>query len=77
MDYRLPFDDDAGTVRPIVYVRPAALDDLPQELRGEAIGVAGLYSVHDEDGQRLALVRGRKLAFFLARQNDMAPVNVH
>jgi len=33
--------------------------------------------VHDSDGQRLALVKNRKLAFALARQNDLAPVNVH
>jgi hypothetical protein len=33
--------------------------------------------VHDSDGQQLALVADRKLAFRLARQNDYAPVAVH
>ncbi len=43
----------------------------------EAEGGEDLYSVHASDGKRLALVRGRRLAFALARQNDMDPVNVH
>jgi len=33
--------------------------------------------VHDAAGERLALVADRKLAFLLARQNDLAPVTVH
>jgi len=33
--------------------------------------------VHSEAGERLALVRDRKLAFILARQNDLTPVTVH
>jgi hypothetical protein len=36
-----------------------------------------LYAVHDADGQQLALVADRRLAFALARQHDMAPVAVH
>ncbi len=77
MDHELPLDDDAGKGGQIVYVRPATTGELPQELRQQIHGADGLYSVHDEEGQRLALVRGRDLAFFLARQNDMTPVNVH
>lgn len=36
-----------------------------------------VYAVHSEEGERLALVRDRKLAFILARQNDLTPVTVH
>jgi hypothetical protein len=36
-----------------------------------------IFAVHSADGERLALVRDRELAFVLARQNDLAPVNVH
>ncbi|MYA88929.1 MAG: DUF1150 family protein, partial [Boseongicola sp. SB0662_bin_57] len=36
-----------------------------------------VYAVHSSDGERLALVKDRSLAFILARQNDLAPVNVH
>jgi hypothetical protein len=63
--------------RPIVYVRPVAAEDLPDEIRSQLAPGAGLYAVHDADGQRLALVRDRGLAFVLARQNDLAPVSVH
>ena len=63
----------------IVYVRPVAIDDLPEDLRAEveAQGLTTLYAVHDAAGERLALVKDRWLAFMLARQNDMAPVSVH
>jgi hypothetical protein len=61
----------------IVYVRPVKTEDLPEDLREQAQGVELLYAVHDSSGERLALVRDRKLAFVLARQNDLAPVSVH
>ncbi len=61
----------------IVYVRPVAVTDLPQDVQDAAGGLETLFAVHDADGQRLALVKDRKLAFVLARQNDLAPVNVH
>jgi hypothetical protein len=41
------------------------------------MGMDEIYAVHDADGQRLALVKDRTLAFVLARQNDFAPVSVH
>jgi len=61
----------------IAYVRPVDIAELPTELQKQAAGVVELYAVHREDGERLALVDGRELAFLLARQNDLAPVNVH
>lgn len=68
-------ETDAG--QPIVYVRPVPVAELPAELRAQAGGLETLYAVHDADGERLALVADRRLAFALARQNDLAPVNVH
>lgn len=68
----LPGGDDR-----IVYIRPIAVADLPEELRAQAGGAATVYSVHRPDGQRLALVANRPLAFALSRQNDLVPVNVH
>lgn len=62
---------------PIVYVRPVAVADLPKELQEQIGGLTTVYSVNDADGQQLALVKDRNLAFMLARQHDMAPVNVH
>ena len=61
----------------IVYVRPVQVADLPAEVQEQAMGMDEIYAVHDADGQRLALVRDRALAFMLARQNDLAPVSVH
>jgi hypothetical protein len=60
-----------------VYVRPVDVIELPESMRAEVEGLDHIYAVHDADGQRLALVKDRKLAFFLARQNELAPVNVH
>lgn len=67
---------DPANVQRIVYVRPVKAADLPEELR-EQTGDANLFAVHAPNGDRLALVRDRKLAFLLARQNDFTPVNVH
>lgn len=73
-----PFDFGPETGDRIVYVRPVEVKDLPEEIRAQ-IGsdVNTLYAVHAEDGERLALVKDRKLAFVLARQNDLSPVTVH
>jgi len=61
----------------IVYVRSVRPADLPKDVREQVEGVDKLYAVHDSDGERLALVKDRNLAFLLARQNDLAPVSVH
>ncbi len=63
----------------IVYVRPVAVADLPDEIRAEAegFGLATLYSVHRPDGERVALVGDRGQAFLLSRQHDLTPVNAH
>ncbi|WP_282129486.1 DUF1150 family protein [Roseobacter litoralis] len=61
----------------IVYVKAVDVSDLPTEVQGKIEGLEQLYAVHDSDGQQLALVADRKLAFVLARQNDYAPVPVH
>ena len=72
-----PFDALPLAERQIVYVREVLVADLPDALREEVGDVETVFSVHRGDGARLALVRDRALAFTLARQNDLAPVNVH
>lgn len=67
----------AGSDRRIAYVREVAVADLPEEVQDQAEGLTTIYAVHDADGERLALVADRRLAFHLARQNDLAPVSVH
>lgn len=71
------FDNLPEAERPIVYVRPVKAADLPAEVRAQLGGVDVVYSVNRPDGERLALVVNRDLAFVLARQHDLAPVSVH
>ncbi|QGX97895.1 DUF1150 family protein [Roseovarius faecimaris] len=71
--YTLQDADERG----IVYVRPVKVDDLPDEVRAHAGGLETLYAVHSAQGEQLALVKDRTLAFVLARQNNMVPVTVH
>ncbi|MGP3699280.1 DUF1150 family protein [Rhodobacter sp. NSM] len=71
-----PFDFPEGNGR-LVYVRPVSVAELPEDVQSMARGLDHVYALHDADGERLALVRDRHLAFILARQNDLAPVNVH
>ncbi len=71
------FDFAANDENRIAYVRAVDVADLPEEVRAQVKGLGTLYAVHSAEGERLALVRDRKLAFVLARQNDMTPVAVH
>lgn len=63
----------------LVYVRKVEMDDLPDAVRQEAEdgGLDQLYAVHSDDGEQVALVGDRSMAFALARQNDLQPVSVH
>ena len=73
-----PFDFDVDTAQErIVYIRSVDVDELPKDARAVAEGQDHVYAVHAPNGERLALVRDRNMAFILARQNDFAPVTVH
>lgn len=61
----------------IVYVKPVSVADLPDDLQEQAGDLDTLFAVHNTVGEQLALVANRKLAFHLARENDMRPVTVH
>ncbi len=76
MDTKYDFGTPEAGER-IVYVRPVAVADLPEEIRSQAMGLNTLYALHDASGERLALVKDRWMAFALGRENDMAGVNVH
>lgn len=69
-----PFD---AITEKTVYVKAVALADLPDDVRAQAGDRDTLFAVHNADGEQLALVADRDLAFVLARQNDMEPVTVH
>ena len=68
---------DRFNPRSRIYVRAVKGRDLPADIRAQVGRRATLYAVHNAEGERLALVKDRTLAFALARQNDFAPVAVH
>lgn len=74
MDTPFEFNDEKGR---IVYVKAVDVADLPDKIQAEAGEREQIYAVHDADGQQLALVADRRMAFALARQNDYSPVAVH
>ncbi|WP_299646339.1 DUF1150 family protein [uncultured Jannaschia sp.] len=63
----------------LVYVRSVEMDELPTEVQDEARegGLDKLYALHRADGEQVALVGDRSLAFNIAIQNDLQPVSVH
>jgi hypothetical protein len=71
------FDTLPATERSIVYIRAVQVADLPAEVQAKVGDLSTVYSVNRPDGERLALVADRTLAFVLARQHQMDPVNVH
>ena len=71
-----PYDFEKTGDR-IVYVKAVDVTDLPQDVRAEAGDLDQLYAVHSADGEQLALVADRRMAFVLAREHDYSPVAVH
>jgi hypothetical protein len=71
------YDFGQGADDRIVYIRRVKAADLPEDLQEAVEGEETLYAVHSAEGERLAVVKDRKLAFLLARQHDFAPVAVH
>lgn len=61
----------------LVYVKPVMVADLPEEVRDQAGDLEQIFSVHNSDGEQLALVADMTLAYHLAREHDMEPVTVH
>ena len=61
----------------IVYVKPILAADLPEDMRDQVGDLEELFAVHNASGEQLAVVANRKLAFHLARENDMHPVTLH
>ena len=52
MDTKFDFGPETG--ERIVYVRPVAVADLPDEVRQHAMGLETIYAVHAASGERLA-----------------------
>jgi len=71
------FDFAKHGIERTVYVRSVIQADLPEDMRAETKGYKVVYAIYSEDGERLALVKDRELAFAVARTNDFTPVSVH
>ena len=61
----------------VVYVRSINTSELPEDVQLQVDGLEHIYAVCNTEGERLALVKDRDMAFALARHHDMAPVPVH
>ena len=61
----------------IAYIREVPIETLPEEIRARLDGASHVFGIHTEAGECIALAPDRKLAFLLARQNDLAPVSAH
>jgi hypothetical protein len=61
---------------PVVYVKSVRREDLPAEIALPE-GVSVVYAIHGENGEPMALVGDRGLAFRMAREHNFAPVSVH
>ena len=61
----------------LVYIKTVAATELPLDLQRQVGSEKTVYAVHKSDGERVAVVENRALAFVLARENDLTPVTVH
>ena len=57
MAYKLNVKDSIGQN---VYVRPVAVDSLPERLRAQVDGLETIYSLNGDDGRQIALVVSRE-----------------
>jgi len=61
----------------LVYIKTVAVTELPLDLQRQVGPDKTLYAVHKADGERVAVVENRALAFSLARDNDLTPMTLH
>jgi len=61
----------------IVYLRPIATADLPEDIRDQAGSRETLFAVHNTKGEQVALVADAAIASHLAAANNMELVTVH
>ena len=61
----------------LVYIKTVAVTELPLDLQRQVGPDKTLYAVHKADGERVAVVDNRALAYSLARDNDLTPMTLH
>jgi len=61
----------------LVYIKTVAVTELPLDLQRQVGPDKTLYAVHKADGERVAVVENRALAYSLARDNNLTPMTLH
>ncbi|WP_438955379.1 DUF1150 family protein [Cognatiyoonia sp.] len=61
----------------MIYLKPVATADLPDEVREDAGALDEVFAVHNAKGEQVALVANAAIAADFAEQNDMQVVSVH
>ena len=61
----------------LVYIKTVEMTELPLDLQRQLGSDKTLYAVHKADGERVAVVENRALAYSLARDNDLTPMTLH
>ena len=61
----------------LVYIKTVEVTELPLDLQRQVGSDKTLYAVHKADGERVAVVENRALAYSLARDNDLTPMTLH
>lgn len=80
-DHFIDASAESAAPENLVYVRRLAIEEarriVPPETLDDILELEDLFSVHDANGQRLAIVEGRDAAFAAARAHDLRPRSVH
>ncbi|MEY1556757.1 DUF1150 family protein [Yoonia sp. R2331] len=66
-----------GLSQKIVYLKPVATADLPDEVRAQAGDTQIVFAVHNGDGEQVALVANPAIASHLAAEHQMQLVTLH
>ena len=61
----------------LVYIKTVEVTELPLDLQRQVGSDKTLYAVHKADGERVAVVENRALAYSLARDNDLTLMTLH
>ncbi|MGB1235431.1 MAG: DUF1150 family protein [Planktomarina sp.] len=61
----------------LVYLKPVDKADLPNDVLEDAEGIEQLWSVHNSDGEQLALIGDLGQAYDLAREFEYSPQTLH
>ena len=61
----------------LVYIKTVEVTELPLDLQRQVGPDKTLYAVHKADGESVAVVENRALAYSLARDNDLTPMTLH